>query len=215
VRVIYAIPGIGTTKELFQAISVPGYEIKVLNWPEPKQEYTLGDYANEFLKQMDTSQPFSLMGVSFGGMLCAELATKIKADKVILISSCGNRNEFPTLLKLLKAVPVHRLVPDTITRFMAKSKRRFLGFERSFDPIFFKMIDSMPENYFRLCINYIITWNKTSSSPNLVHIHGTGDRLLTYRHIKNAHAVKNGSHTMVLNKATEINTILNTVFNER
>lgn len=210
---IYAIPGIGTTKELFQKIDIPGYELCVLSWPPALPHYTLNDYAAEFLKQIDTTGPVNLIGVSFGGMLCAEIGSMIKTGKVILISSCSSRRQFPAVLKLLRFFPVHRLVSDRFIRLVARTKRRYLGFERSFEPVFLEMINSMPPGYFYNCVNYIIRWDRQKADPAIIQIHGTCDRLLSYRHIKPRYRINKGSHTMVLNNAGEINRILNTEFN--
>lgn len=212
-QTIYAIPGLGTTKELFKNISILNYEIKVLDWPEPKKDYTLKDYSKQFLKQMDSSKPITLMGVSLGGMLCSELAEETQTNKIILISSCKDTSEFPFLLKALKFFPVHKLLPDKLVRFLAGTKRRFLGFEKSFDRIFFEMIQQMPKNYFRYCINYIINWDKIESQKEFIRIHGTADKLLPNEKGKNFHFIKGGSHVMILTKAKEINAILNKELN--
>lgn len=211
-EIIYAIPGLGTTKELYRDISIPNFEIKVLDWPEPKANYTLKEYAAKFLDQMDVTKPVNLMGVSFGGMLCSELAEQIETKKVILISSCKDISEFPFLLKTLKIFPFHKLVSDKLVRFLAGTKRRFLGFEKSFDKIFFEMIQQMPAGYFSNAISYIISWDKKESRTNFIRIHGTSDKLLPNKD-KRYNLVKGGSHAMVLTKASEINVILNKELN--
>lgn len=212
-KVIYAIPGIGTTKKLFQNLSVQGYTIEVLNWPPTKKEYSLQDYAKEFLKQVNTDQPVNLIGVSFGGMLCAAMAKQVKTEKVVLISSCGSSRDLPLKLRSLKYFPAYKLIPDNLIRLMARTKRKFLGFERSFDPDFQQMISQMPQHYFSRCIQYIINWDEKESGSNIIYIHGTNDRLLPPPKFGKVHLIKGGSHAMVLNKATEINVILNKEFN--
>lgn len=212
-QTIYAIPGLGTDKELYRNIAIPNYQLKVLDWPQPEKNLSLEEYAAKFIPQINQSEPVNLIGVSFGGMLCAELAEQIKTNKVILISSCRNSSEFPYLLKALNYFPVHKLVPDGLVRLLAKSKRRFLGFEKSFEPTFVKMIDSMPGLYFSSCIRYIISWKRSTNTANIVQIHGMLDKLLFPRKINDFYAIEKGSHSMVLNRANEINDILNKEFN--
>ncbi|MBA3679697.1 MAG: hypothetical protein H0W73_00690 [Bacteroidetes bacterium] len=212
-EIIYAIPGLGTTKELFQNISIQNYEIKVLNWPEPKKEYTLKDYATKFIEQIDVSSPVNLMGVSFGGMLCSEIAEQIQTKKVILISSCRDNSEFPLLLKTLRIFPVHKLFSDKMIRSLARSKRRLIGFKRSFDRLFFEMINQMPENYFPICINYIVQWDRKTSNGNFIRIHGTADWLLPYKKSSNFHLIPQGSHIMIVSRPNDINKILNKELN--
>ncbi|MES2679303.1 MAG: alpha/beta hydrolase [Bacteroidota bacterium] len=212
-EIIYAIPGLGTTKDLYSNISVANHEIKVLDWPVPEKDLSLESYALKFLDQIDQTKPVNLIGVSFGGMICSELAEKIKVNKLVLISSCKNRTEFPLLLKLVRVIPLYRAFSDSLIRAIAKTKRQFIGFEKSFEPTFVAMIDQMPQNYFSNCIAYILNWERRTNNSTPVHIHGTADRLLIHSKIKNYHPVKGGSHAMVLSDASEINVILNKVMN--
>ncbi|MDX2172382.1 MAG: hypothetical protein SFY56_04635 [Bacteroidota bacterium] len=213
-KIIYTIPGIGATEKLFQNISIPNYKLKVLNWPEPKKEFTMQDYAREFLKQINTSQPVYLMGVSFGGMLCSQISDYIPTEKIILISSCKTKKQFPFLLKLNRILPIYKIISDDFIKWLAKSKRRMLGFDKSFDKTLLEMIESMPKNYFKNCIGYIINWDKESDNKtNLIQIHGTNDLLLPHKKIENCILVQGGSHTMVISKAFEINLILNEQLN--
>jgi pimeloyl-ACP methyl ester carboxylesterase len=211
-EIIYAIPGLGTTKELFQNIAVPNHEIKVLNWPPLNENYSLKEYAACFISQIDVAKPVNLMGVSFGGMLCSELAELLETKKVILISSCKDVSEFPLLLKTAKSLPVYKLFSEKVCIALVKDSWRFLGFEKSFESTFFKMIDRMPENYFLYAVNYILNWNKTASKKSFIRIHGTADKLLTYYH-KSFHLIQGGSHAMIVNRADEINAILNKELN--
>ena len=87
-----------------------------------------------------------------------------------------------------------------------------LGFEKSYDKIFFEMILQMQENYFSSCINYIINWDKKQSNFNFIRIHGTADKLLPNKS-KNFNLIPGGTHAMILTKAKEINDILNRELN--
>jgi len=208
-EIIYAIPGLGTTRELFCDIVISNYEIKVLEWPEPKSTYTLKEYAGLFLEQINVARPVTLMGVSFGGMICSELAEQVRTNKVILISSCKDVSEFPFLLKFLRIIPLHRLMPDAFVKWV--SKRRMNSTHR-LAPIF-KMMYSMKKNYFYNTINYIVKWDKKESKQNFIRIHGTADRLLPNNSGKNFNYINGGSHAMIFTRPKEINAILNKELN--
>lgn len=174
---------------------------------------SLKEYADKFLDQIDQYKPINLLGVSFGGMLCAEIAEKLPVNNVFLVSSCKNRGEFPIFLKFLKIFPLYKFVPEKAIRSVARTKRKFIGFEKSFEPVFIDMINSMPENYFSCCIKYIITWERKTNTAKTIQIHGTADRLLTCGTIKNYYPIEGGSHAIVLSNALEINAILNKELN--
>jgi pimeloyl-ACP methyl ester carboxylesterase len=212
-KTIYAIPGLGDTSEVYRNIAVAGYELKVLNWPLPQKNMSLQDYALSFLSQIDTLQPAVFIGFSFGGMLGIELAEHLKCEKVFIISSCKNSTEFPAALKMLKRLPVYRILPDALLRFVFRTARHFMGFDKVFEDVFVHMVDQMPRQYFSRCIHYIISWQRRGNTVPIVHIHGTADRLLLYKGLGKNYAVKGGSHTMILSRATDINNILNKELN--
>jgi len=213
VGIIYTIPGLGTTKELFKYISIPNHQLEVLDWPEPQALWTLKDYALAFTKQIDTSSPVSLMGVSFGGMLCCEIADVIQTNKLVLISSCKNRNELPPTIKVLKTLPLQKIINDDLYRTFASKLSWIVGFEKVYLPQFLEMMGKMPKNYFKYCIDMIINWDKTSNNQKIYHIHGDVDNLLPHTYIKNFDVLHNGNHAMIVYKAAEINIFLNRIFN--
>lgn len=211
---VYAIPGLGCTKELFQNILIPNYELVVLNWPETTSGESLKAYAQKFLSQINTKDKVNLMGVSFGGMICSELADLIETDKVVLISSTKNNKQFPFLLKFLKAVPLYYLINNYFFTVGGQLKRKILGFDDFYSKLFSEMMSSMSPNYFRNAINIIVNWQREENNSKIIQIHGSNDKLMPVKLINPDYLIKDGSHAMVLTRAKEINLILNKVFSD-
>lgn len=206
--VIYAIPGLGTTEELYKNVKIKDVEIIVLKWPIPEKNDTMLSYAKKFLPQIDTRQSFCLLGVSFGGMLCTELSEMISPQKTILISTAKCRQELPWFIKLFKYISLHKLISEKTHRKMAYEGRWFIGFGSALIPEYLGMINSMTENYFKNCINIIVNWNRNYFPKNYIHIHGSADRLLLYKYVKADYTIKDGSHAMIVFRAEEINEII-------
>lgn len=211
---VYAIPGLGCTKELFQNILIPNYELVVLNWPETTSGESLKAYAQKFLSQINTKDKVNLMGVSFGGMICSELADLIETDKVVLISSTKNNKQFPFLLKFLKAVPLYYLINNYFFTVGGQLKRKILGFDDFYSKLFSEMMSSMSPNYFRNAINIIVNWQREENNSKIIQIHGSNDKLMPVKLINPDYLIKDGSHAMVLTRAKEINLILNKIFSD-
>ncbi len=205
---IYAIPGLGTTEKLYKNISIKGVEIIVLTWPIPEKNDTMQSYAKKFLPQIDTSNPFCLMGVSFGGMLCAELSNIISPQKMFLVSTAKYRKELPWFIRLFKHFPLHKIIPEKQHRKMAYEARWFIGFGNALIPEYLGMINSMDGDYFKNAINIIVNWNRKDLPKNYIHIHGDADRLLLYKGVKADYTIKDGSHAMVVFRTEEINKII-------
>lgn len=206
---IYAIPGLGTTAKLFSFLNLKNYKIVVLQWPITKAHMSLKEYAQLFLSQIDTTMPFILMGVSFGGMICSELSHIISPEKTILISSCKNKNEFPFLLRLLKWLPIYKLIPEKALRKFAKHSTWILGFEKDYKGEFMSMIQSMPANYFSHSIEMIVNWEQEQVTSNCFHIHGKKDKLLLYKNVKVNATIAEGTHAMIVYQAKEISELIN------
>lgn len=206
--VIYAIPGLGTTEKLYANTKISGVEIIVLKWPEVNKNDTMQSYAKKFISQIDTSIPFYLLGVSFGGMLCVELAKMISPQKTFLISTCKSRKELPWFIKMMKHLSLHKIISEKQHRKMAYQGRWIIGFGKTYIPEFLGMVNSMTENYFKYCINIIVSWEGKELPKNSIHIHGDADRLLWYKYVKSDYTIKQGSHAMVVFKAEEINQII-------
>ena len=206
--IIYAIPGLGTTEKLYANTFIKDVEIIVLDWPIPKKTDTMLSYSQKFLSQIKTDKPFCLLGVSFGGMICCELSHLIDSEKIFLVSTSKNRKELPWFIRLLKHIPIHKIISEKIHRKMAYQGRCFIGFGKAYIPEFLGMVNSMNENYFKYCIHIIVNWNETRLPKNSIHIHGNADKLLLYKNVKTDYTIPKGSHAMIVFQAEEINTII-------
>lgn len=206
--IIYAIPGLGTTKELYINTQFKNHQIVVLDWPQQSENDSMQSYAKKFIPQINTNEPFALLGVSFGGMLCLELSKIISPQATFLISTSKTRLELPWFIRLMKYIPLHKIINEKYHRKMAYHGRWFIGFGNAYIPEFLGMVDSMQQNYFRHCIHIICTWNNILLPDNCYHIHGTNDRLLSHKNIKATTLIKDGSHAMVVFRADEINALI-------
>jgi hypothetical protein len=206
--IIYAIPGLGTNEKLYVNTHIKNHQIVILNWPIPTLNETMESYAKKFLPQIDQTKPFCLLGVSFGGMLCAELSKTTTPFKLFLVSTCKTRMELPWYLKIFKHIPIHKIVGEKYHRKLAYHGKWFIGFGNAYIPEYIGMVNSMTENYFKFCINMIVNWKGKDYGKNIIHIHGTNDRLLRYKYVKSDYTIKGGSHAMIVFNAAEINSII-------
>jgi hypothetical protein len=202
--IIYAIPGFGTTAHLFSNLNIKRAELVILDWPLAESRDTMQSYAEKFLPQIDTTKPFCLLGVSFGGMLCGELSRLVKPQKTFLISSSKFRKELPWFIRIFRHIPLYKYISESRHRKLAYHGRWMIGFSKDHMPEFMAMVHSMNHNYFRHCIHIIVNWNRSDPPDNVLHIHGSGDRLILYGGVKPHHTIKGGSHAMVVFKADEI-----------
>lgn len=215
-KIIYAIPGLGCTADLFTFIKVEGYVIKVLDWPSVTTSHSMKDYAKAFLAQLDLDKPIYLMGVSLGGMLCAELSELVSTQKVVLISSCQQRHELPWVIRLWKYLPLYKLLPNSIILHLGLVFRVRLGFSKADAPVLKAMFKSMPISYFRKTVGFIINWERTTLPTKVIRIHGLNDKILWVNCLTNVtFEIPKGGHAIVYTDFEKVNGCLEKIFNER
>jgi hypothetical protein len=210
--VVYAIPGLGVDERLFSKLHLKHAELRVLQWPEPKPGQSLPQYARLFLPQINTSKPFALLGVSFGGMCVTELAKELHPIKTILISSAKTGSELPLLIRLARLIPLHRMFTASQFVNLAVLFRRRFGVRAGEETQLFRsMLEKRSRNYFSHTIQAIATWKNKTVPENLVHFHGDADRLLPFSKIKNPVRIKGGNHFMVMHQAQELAVLLDLI----
>jgi len=208
----YFISGLGADKKAFYKLKLPaGYEPVYLDWITPQSKESLKEYAFRFAGSINDQEDFILIGLSFGGMIASEIARIKSPRKVILLSSISNSDEMPWYFRVAGKTGIQKIVPvalykkvTILNHFMGTKsktdKAMVLSFVKQTDPAFI-----------RWSINAILEWEQHERLPDTIHIHGSKDRLLPIRYIKASHIINNGKHLMVLNKADEINRILEDV----
>ncbi|MES1219581.1 MAG: alpha/beta hydrolase [Bacteroidota bacterium] len=208
----YFISGLGADKKAFHKLKLPaGYEPVYLDWIPPLPDESMKGYAGRFSSTINESENFILIGLSFGGMMATEIATIKKPRKIILISSVAVSDELPWYFKLAGKIGIQKIVPPDFYKKVTLLNH-FMGTKSKEDKVmvltFVKQTD--PE-FIKWSINSILQWKQHERSENIIHIHGSNDRLLPLRYTHADHVIQNGRHLMVLNKAGEINKILEDV----
>ena len=68
---VYLFPGQGSDYRIFDSLQLEKrYILHYMHYAEPNKKETLSNYSNAFSSKIDTTNPFILIGVSFGGMIC-------------------------------------------------------------------------------------------------------------------------------------------------
>ena len=68
----YCISGIGANEQIFHNLNLK-FDYVPVKWVETTYKESLKDYAQKLCEQVDTSEKFVLIGVSYGGMLATEM----------------------------------------------------------------------------------------------------------------------------------------------
>jgi pimeloyl-ACP methyl ester carboxylesterase len=209
---IVLFPGLGASEKLFERYDFGNTKTLVIKFLVPEKNETLQHYSLRLAETIPVDENMVFIGVSFGGILAQEVSKIIPAKKIILISTIKTENEKPGYFSLVKTFPAHKVLPvswlktlvvllgDFFTPKSNEERKLFLSFVREADS---RMI--------RWGIHQTIHWEQKQMPGNIIHIHGSKDRLFPLKKIKNYLAIEDGSHFMVIQRSEEINALINTL----
>lgn len=185
-----------------------GYEVVYLTWLPPLKDESLPHYAERMAQRVDTSEPFVLIGLSFGGMLVTEIAKRHKPVKTILISSIPLSSHLPGYFKVARVMRLHKVVPIGLIKTSARLKR-YITRENSADKKFlWQMINDSDPALIRWSMDAILNWKNEELPQPMYQIHGTRDEVLPARYTKPTHIIPKAGHLFVLTRPDELNKIL-------
>lgn len=207
---VYLIPGLGADYTIFSKLVWPeSVKLHYLHWIHPLQDETLSLYAKRLSEQMDTTQAFCIVGLSFGGIMVTELNRWVSPKKSIIISSISNRQEFSSVFKLIRAFKLYHLFPSQRLSWI----QHFISFVMGAHPhgskkLLKKYLAHTNTDYIHWAVSKICTWEQSTRIPNLVHIQGSRDKIFPAKYVQADFVIEGGTHMMVYDKAGQVSTCL-------
>jgi pimeloyl-ACP methyl ester carboxylesterase len=205
---IYCISGFGADERVFSKLNFGNNRVRFLQWETPEKNETLEEYTNRFITRIENPDPI-LVGLSFGGMMSVEIAKRIPVEKIYMISSVQTKDEMPWLFRMTGRSGLNKILRLKPYSFLEPIENYNLGVKNEEEKV---LVREYRKNinllYSEWAINQIINWQNHTRLPNLIHIHGSADRIFPIKYVHPDFIIKDGGHLMIMNKAEEINNIL-------
>lgn len=205
---VYFIPGLGADKRAFNFMDLSFCDPQFVSWLTPMPNETLQSYALRLSNNIGDEEA-TIVGISFGGMLATEIAKAHPHSKVIIISSCKTFKEIPYYLRFWRRLPVYKYFSGKSIRLSGKVVLRILGARgKEQQQLQLEILKTANPAFTRWAMDAIVNWRNETIPPNLTHIHGTADKLLPFSYVKADHAVIDGEHVMIMDRAKELTVLL-------
>ena len=205
---IYIISGLGADERFFSKLNFADFIVTHLHWLEPMKGESMEEYARRFSEDIKEEDAI-LIGLSFGGMMAVEVSKLKRFKKIILISSAKSKFEIPWYYRFLGQVKLHHLVPGSFYKINSFLVHWLFSIKTKEEKTLLKnILQDSSASFFTWAIDKIVTWKNTEVPQNLVHIHGTADKLLPCRFVKADYTIDGGGHMMVYNRAGECEKII-------
>jgi pimeloyl-ACP methyl ester carboxylesterase len=212
---IYCISGLGADEKVFSKFNFPDYTIHFIKWIKPEKNESIENYAKRLTEQIHHENPI-LIGLSFGGIMCIEIAQQLKTEVVIIISSIKSPGEMPRWMPLSGKLKLNTIFPMRSFKITEPLQNYNLGVktkeEKAMVKAYRKNVDPVYANW---AINAILNWRHNIKLKNLFHIHGDKDRIFSIKNIKPDYVINDGGHFMIFNKSDEVNKCINSILKNR
>jgi pimeloyl-ACP methyl ester carboxylesterase len=206
---VYFISGLAADSRVFKHIRLPdGFDIVHIEWLPPHINESLVAYAARMAQAIDTSRPFALLGLSFGGMLVTEIAQQYPAAKTILISSVPSYRHLPPYYRLAGMTGVHKLLPVAALKKASLLKRLFTAETPEDKQMLRELIRDSDTHFIQWAVDAIVKWKGGNTGFPHIHLHGTRDEVLPARFTTPTHFIPKAGHLMIMNRAEELNRII-------
>jgi pimeloyl-ACP methyl ester carboxylesterase len=204
---VYLIPGLGADHRVFEFIDLKGFDVTIIRWEHPHKNEPIADYVKRLLPQVKHAMPV-FIGLSFGGVIGAELTKHFPDSKLILISSIASHAEIPWWGKFGAALGLNKIVPGTFMKRPNIFIRWFFTVHPGRDrKLFDEILRTSDPDFLYWAVNAILNW-KGNASHRLHHIHGRKDRLLPARFTSADMFIEDGGHFMIVTNGEQVSSAL-------
>ena len=207
---IYFLSGLGADERAFKNIRVPaGYEMRHIPLEPLDGQETFEAYCRKLAAHIDSSKPFILAGLSFGGMAAIEISKFMKPEKLILISTIVTRNEIPRLYRMAGKLKIERFLPAALIPVSLPFLYWFFSpADKAARELIASFLEQSDPAYLRWAFGHISRWQNENILTPHIRIHGSRDKVFPIKLIHAGHVIKGSGHLSVLTDAEEINQIL-------
>lgn len=205
----YILSGLGADERVFDQIDFGDFSPVFIPWEaiEPGQTFEL--YVKQLSRHVKSYDPI-LAGLSFGGIVAQEMSRLFNHCPVLIISSIQTRSQLSAFMRFSGKIGLHKLVPMkwvlknkyiNYWLFGTKTKQE----KEKLDQI---LANSDPA-FTKWAIGQISNWKRTHPIPaNMLHIHGSADRIFKIENVKPDYVIPGGTHFMTVSKHEEVSEVI-------
>ncbi len=193
---IYILPGMGATSNMYSGPWRKIPNAKFINWPRYNGEKTISEVAESVIRRYGIMRSDSVAGSSLGGIVSLEIADKLGIRNVYLFGSAVSKNEINPLLRFLS--PLSEITPIKVIQALAgKFRNEFLT-----------MFHSSETEFIRAMCHAVSNWQGYKGDQSIIkRIHGENDKVISC--FGACKKIKDGGHLIAMTHAADCIEIIN------
>ncbi|MCJ7935247.1 MAG: alpha/beta hydrolase [Chryseobacterium sp.] len=212
---IYIVSGLGADFKVLERLEFPkNCEPVFIDWLIPENNEAFHDYVERMAEKVDDSEPFYLLGYSFGGIIVQEINRLKPAEKVVILGSIKSDKEKSKLIRTGEVTKIPKILP--VGLFNDRATQVYSVVRKLFDPRnprilqYFKVRDPY---YLKWSVEKVSEW-KFEENPKVIQVLGDKDIVFPIKNSKPDYVIRGGSHLFPATRYKEVSKILNEVFSE-
>lgn len=210
---IYVISGLGADFKVLERLQFPKeHDVVFIDWLIPENNESFGSYIERMAEKIDDSEPFYLLGYSFGGIIVQEIDKIKPAQKVVILGSIKSDKEKSRLIRMGEFTRIPKYLP--VDFFSNRTSQLYAKFRQMIDSKNPKVIE-----YFQVRDPYYLKWSverisewKFDENPHVIQILGDLDIVFPLKNSKPDYIIKGGTHLFPATKYKEVSLLLNKIF---
>ncbi len=210
---VYIISGLGADDKVLEKLEFnKAIEPIFIHWKIPQRGEHFHHYVERMAEEIDESEPFGLLGYSFGGIMVQEINQIKPAVKTVILGSIKSDKEKSKLIRAGEITHIPRYLPESL--FNEKSTVAYAFLRKLFDPINPRLLQ-----YFRVKDPYYLKWSiekisewKFEEKPNVIQILGDRDIVFPIKYSKPDYVIPGGTHLFPATKHRQVSEILKEIF---
>lgn len=210
---LYVVSGLGADFKVLEKITFPqNLEVVFLDWIMPEKNEDFHHYVKRMADRIDDSEPFSLLGYSFGGIIVQEIDKIKAAEKVVIMGSIKSHKEKSRFIKLGEVTKIPRFLPQQLFNINSATVYSFArGIVDPKNPKLLEYFTVRDTYYLKWSIEKVSAW-KFEENPKVIQILGSKDIVFPLKYSKPDYVVQNGTHLFPATKPKEVSKILSEIF---
>jgi pimeloyl-ACP methyl ester carboxylesterase len=205
---IYCISGLGADKRAFKLLSL-NQELIHIDWLKSTKNESLSSYCIRLAEQINSKEPFILIGLSFGGLVACEIAKFLKPEKVILLSSITNKKHLPLMFRVIGSIGLHKIIPPSWMKPPMSLAYWLFGIKKKENKLLLKEIfEDTDLDFLKWAVRRLLSNEEIIAPSNLIRIHGTNDKMLPLKDKDRVVEIEGGGHFMVIEQASDVSEAL-------
>lgn len=210
---VYIVSGLGADFKALEKLQFnENIEPVFLDWLMPEERESFPHYVERMAARVDDSEPFYLLGYSFGGIIVQEIHKRKAAEKVVILASIKAGKERSRFMELGRITKIPKYLPARF--YNQKSAAAYAVVRRYFDPTNPKLLEyfTVREPYYlKWSVEKIVEWNGTEN-PETIQIMGDKDIVFPIKNSSPDFVIKGGTHLFPVMKPKPVSKILADIF---